>query len=66
MIFIDFHGFLAWVFENGKRQLAAPIESFARFQVFHRFLWICMISIDFHGFFAQAGFLSSEAFHRIL
>ena len=39
---------------NGKKQPAAPIETFARFQAgflssedFHRFL---LIIIDFHGF----------------
>ena len=46
MISMDLHGFLAWVSENGKRQPAAPIETFARFQAFHRFSWISWIFMD--------------------
>ena len=51
---MDFHGFPSMGSYNGKEGLAAPIETFARFQAgflssedFHRFL---SIFIDFHGF----------------
>ena len=44
-ISMDFHGFPSMGSYNGKEGLAAPIETFARF---------------------QAGFLSSEDFHRFL
>ena len=33
MIFIDFHAFWAWIFAAGMVQPAAPIETFARFQL---------------------------------
>ena len=52
MIFIDFHGFWAWLFENGKMQPVAPKETFARIQAdfsssadFHRISYIFMIFI---------------------
>ena len=53
---MDFHGFPSMGSYNSKEGLAAPIETFARFQAgfsssedFHRFLWIFidfMISMD--------------------
>ena len=56
MISIDFHGCLAWVFENGMQQPAAAIETFARFQLpaidiidFKGFSLICNDFDDFHG-----------------
>jgi len=57
---MDFHGFPSMGSYNGKEGLAAPIETFARFQAgflssedfsfsvdYHRFLWIF---IDFYRF----------------
>ena len=57
MIFIGFHRFLCMGSYNGKEGLAAPIETFARFQAgflssedFHRFLLIFIDLYDFHRF----------------
>ena len=61
---MDFHGFPSMGSYNGKEGLAAPIETFARFQAgflssedFRRFLWIIIdshrfsrIFVDFHDF----------------
>ena len=47
LILMVFRGFGVLKFGGAKRQLAAPIETSARFQTVHRF---SQIFIDFHRF----------------